>query len=70
MQYTVIYNPQNLFRKHEVWYGGEADVQEPSGHLVRKVVAKPTKTFRSAEQAKEYIDYQINVHNFRQKVGV
>lgn len=70
MQYAVIYNPQRLIFKHEVWYGGEADVQTPSGHLVRTVVARPTKKFRTEEQAKGYIEYQQNVHNFRRKVGV
>jgi len=70
MKYEIIFNPNRPFLKHEVWYAGEAAVQDSNGYMCKKNVVTCTRWFSTADRAKGYIDYQLAVQRFKQVAGV
>lgn len=68
--YTVIYNPRNPFRKHEVWEAGVDGLATGYGTVVKVPYARAIKAFRTQELADQFINYLRDVSAFKQRVGV
>lgn len=64
MKYAVIYNPQAFLFKHECWYKGKALGQDAQGYAIEVDVCKRVGRFRTEENAKGYIQYQLDVQAF------
>ena len=67
MKYAVITNPNRLLLKHEVWFYGEAEVQNEKGYMEVKHVTRMVKAFPSQDKAQGYIDYQTAVRKFKEQ---
>jgi hypothetical protein len=63
-QYTIIFNPQRILLKNEVWFKGRGIGQDSRGFAVDIDVKRKLKSFRTAEQAEGFIKYQQEVAAF------
>jgi hypothetical protein len=66
--YTIVFNPDNIFFKHELWMKGEVeDIRTSSGHheVFSKMVVKKIGSYRNRSNAELKQEYYEALQEFK-----
>jgi hypothetical protein len=67
-KFTVIYNPNNLFLKHEIWCKGDVTYHDTRGYSYTETVTRRINAYKSEDKASLAKKYYESVQEFKGEV--